>query len=817
MKKHIILLSSTFLFSSLLLNNSVSAMHELEDLDLPHILGRQTIRESFSPKTRNVTLPFFQRAEVQKISYVSSFLRGIGNGIYAKTQEVCNQFVGLSSLLMQKNSPTALMSLSNTEVLLNNNSVPLSKNNRVTALPNITQAQKNKKTIYILSIDGGGIRGVIPAQVLTRMEEDLKSKDIFDRQVGIAECFDLIAGTSTGGIIALGLNVPNEEYPPRPLYPAEELLNLYKTRGNIIFPQGGAGLFKRAKDLKSPKYDVDPLEDLLRIYFKDHKTYKSISNILITSFDVLTDAPFFFKNYDYKNDIGKCKQKRHGNYFMRDAARATSAAPTYFKGVEIFDCAGTKGNFVDGGVVVNNPTAAALTEAMKVFGPDVTNYVIISLGTGETPAKNYWPQIAEGGSLDWAPIIPDVMMKGASDFVDQQIKDMKEELVKHGITIQYERVQPILAPEHMGLDNPTPENLDKLAKMADDAYGKKRVEILKILKELKEEENLKEKELSYNSKDKYELAKLKLKQRKTSQAKYLLHEAALEGNYEASYLLAKLLEHDFSKSDNSNALWSGLMKFWYSGHTAVFDERNPSPVHLATSAGFYYSKVLQNCQITKELSENEALKRAKYLNKAKYKIATILDKSVEKFLYPLEDDNMMTQEPWLRQAADAHHHKAEYTYALKLIKEAPDVAESYLFKSANNNYDKAELELARIYKQRGAKERAESKFESAARQGNIEAQYELSVLLKENIIAEQIKYKPNQSQLDALTERYHYWILSAARGGHPNAQYEMGRYWEDVSKGFTFGGRPEREQAKNWYTRASEHGHEDAKKRLLGL
>ncbi len=152
---------------------------------------------------------------------------------------------------------------------------------------------------------------------------------------------------------------------------------------------------------------------MLLKYFGKNKISQTFSHVFITGYDILKDKPEFFRSYDrtiknapHQQKGWKKKKDLRGNFLMRDVARATSAAPTYFQGARILDAEGNEYYYVDGGVTVNNPTLAALLEARRIFGNDVNHYVIVSLGTGETPSKNYWGEVEKGGKIVWASHIP---------------------------------------------------------------------------------------------------------------------------------------------------------------------------------------------------------------------------------------------------------------------------------------------------------------------------------------------------------------------------------------------------------------------------
>jgi len=216
------------------------------------------------------------------------------------------------------------------------------------------------KPFKILSIDGGGIKGLYSATVLARLEEKAGKK--------AGECFDMICGTSTGGLIALGVACGK---------PAEELAKLYSEHGKKIFPTNNYRpiryLQSKFQSLRQTllwgKYSAKPLKKQLKTIFGDKKLGELENLVCIPSFNLTTGMPRIFK-YPHKE----------GNFFMDkniplvDAALATSAAPTYLPIHEYNDTM-----FVDGGVWANNPSLCGLLEALEYFVGEDKEYSHVEL------------------------------------------------------------------------------------------------------------------------------------------------------------------------------------------------------------------------------------------------------------------------------------------------------------------------------------------------------------------------------------------------------------------------------------------------------
>lgn len=204
----------------------------------------------------------------------------------------------------------------------------------------------------ILSIDGGGIRGIIPGQVLVALEEKLQVKS-GNPKARIADFFDFFAGTSTGGILTCISLCPSNNDPTTAKFSAQEAVDLYKEHGNKIFD---LTIWERVANpwgVLDEKYNATALEQLLKEYLGDIKLSELLKPCLITAYDIDRRSSHFFNQHD-------CALLGEGaDVVVRDVCRATSAAPTYFEAAQIKSCSGVSYPLVDGGVFANNPTLCA--------------------------------------------------------------------------------------------------------------------------------------------------------------------------------------------------------------------------------------------------------------------------------------------------------------------------------------------------------------------------------------------------------------------------------------------------------------------------
>lgn len=259
----------------------------------------------------------------------------------------------------------------------------------------------------VLSIDGGGIRGIIPALVLAEIEQRTGRP--------IADTFDLVAGTSTGGILALGLTVPGED--GRPRYAAADLVRFYLDQGPRVFSRSLWRRITGLENLLEEKYPSEPIEQVLQEVLGDARLSDALAPVLVTSYDIERRQPFFFKSHR-AGEPGR-------DVAMWQAARATSAAPTYFEPERIDLEGGPRRHqsLVDGGVFANNPAMCAYVESQdpRFFDPE-DDVVLLSLGTGELTRPIPHEDAVGWGLAQWAQPLLGVVFDGVSDAVDYQLR-----------------------------------------------------------------------------------------------------------------------------------------------------------------------------------------------------------------------------------------------------------------------------------------------------------------------------------------------------------------------------------------------------------
>ncbi|MBA8755956.1 patatin [Wolbachia pipientis] len=289
-------------------------------------------------------------------------------------------------------------------------------------------------TKYILSVDGGGIRGIIPAIILAEIEKRARKP--------ISQIFDLMAGTSTGGIVVAGLCKKDQQGNPQ--YSANDLVELYQKYGSYIFK---SSFFRRSilSWFNCAQYPHKNIESILEKYFGDDTLQNTLNNVLLTSYDIQNNCPFFFKSW--KEDRNFIK--------LRDVLRAATAAPTYFapKYLKINQ---KEMVLVDGGVFANNPAACAYASGKRLFPND--DILLLSIGTGRTDRSIEYANSKRFGKIGWIKPLLNVMFASSLDAVNYQLDQV--------IADKYIRIQLQLKLASADMDNITLKNIKFLQQEA---------------------------------------------------------------------------------------------------------------------------------------------------------------------------------------------------------------------------------------------------------------------------------------------------------------------------------------------------------------
>lgn len=302
----------------------------------------------------------------------------------------------------------------------------------------------------ILSLDGGGIRGVLTAQMLICLEEKIK--------VPLSEYFDLVAGTSTGSILAAANSIG---------MPSETIVNMYRTQGKLVFPYLSSWDTKRWPTILKygpfgPKFSDSGLLEVLQNVFGD-KTLGDVKDLklLIPSYDTRTLKPIIFKSW----------RDNFASIPLWEACVCSASAPTFFPPHRL-EVKGKVYSAIDGGLAANNPTACALAEALRLDN-SLSELQIISVGTGDPTRTVEWEIAQRWGALQWIGNgrLLQLMTESpsdASDYIVDQIIGDTSRYVRLQFPLDRQLTAKRLSDD---IDDASEENINNLIEAAN-AYMK---------------------------------------------------------------------------------------------------------------------------------------------------------------------------------------------------------------------------------------------------------------------------------------------------------------------------------------------------------
>lgn len=356
---------------------------------------------------------------------------------------------------------------------------------------------------YILCLDGGGMRGIIPAVLLEKLASLVKA---YDDKKPFYSHFDLIAGTSTGGLLALAMTTPPQylnmekeagddieikfEQPKQSFLdkirrkPIEKkkddiliprgsncskLISIYKENGSKIFPSQTRLFGQLLRD----KYRAEPLENFLQSFFSDSKLSQCLVPTMVVSYEIQEGKPYSFRSWDSQD------------YYTKEAARATSAAPTYFPPVILHERTTEKRlTLVDGAMVANNPVVLAYGEAKKLY-PNCKKFHVLSLSTASI-IFGFGDEEFSGGVMGW--IDPSKGAPIQKIYASSQMQ-MSDYVAKNNPEIDYTRVDYSFENDTFKLDDTSSFATSALEKSGNIVYEKNEDKIIEYIEKLIKKED----------------------------------------------------------------------------------------------------------------------------------------------------------------------------------------------------------------------------------------------------------------------------------------------------------------------------------------
>lgn len=269
--------------------------------------------------------------------------------------------------------------------------------------------------IRILSIDGGGINGIVSAQVLIALEDRIRCH-AKDPNAHISDYFDFVAGTSTGGILAALLLCPDSSGKPK--FSARDALNLYRQNGPAIFQKSVWHRLKTGFGLLGPKYSPKGLERAAYRFFGDTKLSELIKPCLIPAYDIQRRSAVFFTQ-------ANARLSARRDFPVTQVVRSTSAAPTYFPVALATSMAGASYACIDGGVFANNPSLCAYTECSKhICNACPEKMAIFSLGNVIKQEPYPYRKARHWGALCFLEPLVDIVMDAQNQTAAYQCESL---------------------------------------------------------------------------------------------------------------------------------------------------------------------------------------------------------------------------------------------------------------------------------------------------------------------------------------------------------------------------------------------------------
>lgn len=331
------------------------------------------------------------------------------------------------------------------------------------------------KKIKVLSIDGGGIRGILAGEILATLEKKLQQKSN-NPDARLSDYFDLLVGTSTGGILTCLYLCPDGTNKNRSRFSARQAVDLYIQNGNNIFKTSFRQKIVSIDGISEEKYPAKELELLLQKEFNNVKLSQLLKPCLITAYDIFNRNVHLFAQHDAVKDSSY-------DYYLRDVARATSAAPTYFETALTKSMTGVSYPLVDGGLFANNPAMCAYAEAIQLFSSikkrkvTTSDLFLLSIGTGSKKKQYEYDVVKDWGVLRWMEPILDIIAVGTSDATDFQLKQLFNSA---NVSDNYLRINPETGRASTEMDDASVENIQALKESGIHSSKKNDMELERI-------------------------------------------------------------------------------------------------------------------------------------------------------------------------------------------------------------------------------------------------------------------------------------------------------------------------------------------------
>ena len=326
---------------------------------------------------------------------------------------------------------------------------------RGSVYPGVSSIKTNTPTLRILSIDGGGIKGIVPATILVYLEQRLRELS-GKPDTRLTDYFDWVAGSSTGGILACFYLLPDPKNPSRAKLTAEEALERYLQQGQGAFQRTFLQQIRNKLGVASERYSHGKLaRQLKRTIGADVTLNELIRPCVIPTFVGQEEQPLFFNSQSHPSD-------RMANLKAWQVAKATSSAPGFFRPTILKDKQGQRIECLDGGIWTTDPSLCAYWSARNALCGSNTQQnerktILVSLGTGKMSRRFLVKELRK--QKEEGRIAFNKMLTKKSGSIKQQILDVFDRYESDGA---YYRLDPQLTEATSAMDNVATENLKAL-------------------------------------------------------------------------------------------------------------------------------------------------------------------------------------------------------------------------------------------------------------------------------------------------------------------------------------------------------------------
>jgi patatin-like phospholipase/acyl hydrolase len=337
-----------------------------------------------------------------------------------------------------------------------------------------------KKKVCVLSIDGGGIRQIIPSVILKYIEDVLKKENPNAR---LSDYFDFFVGADMGGILTSLLVIPDAN--GRSKIDAKAALEFFTNNGEAIFD---VSIWKRLKSMggmTDEKYSSKKLEGLLNDLMGDNRLGDVVKPLMLSAYDVRNREAKLYSFTDAQNPIR--------NFYLRDLCRASAAIPSYFEPARIKSETETPFTLVSGSLFASNPTMMAYAETRKmnfatiledddkpVF-PMAQDLFVVSLGAGEVKKPYYFDTVKDWGEMSWLKPIMDMLTSSNSETVDYQMRQLFSTVTP---TNDYIRLNPKLKGVATEIDDASADNIRNLVDFSENFIKENKADLDLIVDKL---------------------------------------------------------------------------------------------------------------------------------------------------------------------------------------------------------------------------------------------------------------------------------------------------------------------------------------------